>query len=322
MDNFSTKYIVHREIEEDPHKYGLPELKKYPMPDAKHVRSAIKFFNYVDPKHEEELAKAIIKRMKEYGLTFDDFTVGEENKFSKYVPEKALVHHGILGMRWGIRRYQNKDGSLTALGKRRLNNKDVGEIAEELSNASVNKDSKKAVNAVADLYNNNQIRNTFNDSSSELVKAYRDRNEAANEYFKKWDETYRIYSDKDLYDKYSEKLKNEQPNTYKNTKGSAMFAESIRELYFKDSCPQEVRERYKETKNNYDKLCENITNKLVGSYSDVVINTKYKNESFNSIVNSLVDGMTKQYDEDGALAVLPTYNDMKTASFLKSIKYL
>lgn len=30
-----------------------------------------------------------------------------------------LYHHGILGQRWGIRRYQNKDGSLTALGKKR-----------------------------------------------------------------------------------------------------------------------------------------------------------------------------------------------------------
>lgn len=31
-----------------------------------------------------------------------------------------IEHHGILGMKWGIRRYQNKDGSLTTLGKKRL----------------------------------------------------------------------------------------------------------------------------------------------------------------------------------------------------------
>lgn len=31
-----------------------------------------------------------------------------------------LYHHGIKGMRWGVRRYQNKDGSLTQAGKRRL----------------------------------------------------------------------------------------------------------------------------------------------------------------------------------------------------------
>lgn len=31
-----------------------------------------------------------------------------------------LAHSGILGMKWGVRRYQNKDGTLTPAGKRRL----------------------------------------------------------------------------------------------------------------------------------------------------------------------------------------------------------
>lgn len=30
-----------------------------------------------------------------------------------------LYHHGIKGMKWGVRRYQNKDGTLTNAGKRR-----------------------------------------------------------------------------------------------------------------------------------------------------------------------------------------------------------
>lgn len=33
--------------------------------------------------------------------------------------ETYLAHHGILGMKWGVRRYQNEDGTLTEAGKLR-----------------------------------------------------------------------------------------------------------------------------------------------------------------------------------------------------------
>lgn len=43
----------------------------------------------------------------------DDFYISKED-YQEY-----LAHHGILGQKWGIRRYQNKDGSLTPEGKAR-----------------------------------------------------------------------------------------------------------------------------------------------------------------------------------------------------------
>lgn len=39
----------------------------------------------------------------------------------QYQRTEELYHHGILGQKWGIRRYQNPDGTLTVLGRRRAN---------------------------------------------------------------------------------------------------------------------------------------------------------------------------------------------------------
>lgn len=51
-----------------------------------------------------------------------------------------LAHHGILGMKWGVRRYQNKDGSLTEAGKMRYIDTDT----------NVTKNVKKDYNDLSD----------------------------------------------------------------------------------------------------------------------------------------------------------------------------
>lgn len=54
-----------------------------------------------------------------------------------------LRHHGILGMKWGRRRYQNKDGSLTAAGKKRYGDSDGDDKKEETP-------KKKSVSEMSD----------------------------------------------------------------------------------------------------------------------------------------------------------------------------
>lgn len=51
-----------------------------------------------------------------------------------------LVHHGIKGMRWGVRRYQNKDGSLTNAGRFRY-------AVESDKKITTNKDGSKNIPA-------------------------------------------------------------------------------------------------------------------------------------------------------------------------------
>lgn len=42
----------------------------------------------------------------------------------QYFSNEYLEHHGIRGQKWGVRRYQNSDGSLTSAGKKRIRTKD------------------------------------------------------------------------------------------------------------------------------------------------------------------------------------------------------
>lgn len=56
----------------------------------------------------------------------------------KYNYPNELYHHGILGMKWGIRRFQNKDGSLTAAGKKRAQ-QDTEEVNEDYKKAHTSK---------------------------------------------------------------------------------------------------------------------------------------------------------------------------------------
>ena len=58
-----------------------------------------------------------------------------------------LKHHGILGQKWGVRRYQNEDGTLTAAGKARY-----GKMSDDELQKNLNKQvQKKELRYMADL---------------------------------------------------------------------------------------------------------------------------------------------------------------------------
>lgn len=63
----------------------------------------------------------------------------------------SLAHYGILGMKWGVRRYQNKDGSYTSAGKKR---KQKDYIHEDYANAHSKKSVKSMSNAELKARNN------------------------------------------------------------------------------------------------------------------------------------------------------------------------
>lgn len=70
-----------------------------------------------------------------------------------------IYHHGIKGMHWGIRRYQNPDGSLTAEGKERL--------------VYINR-AKRAAKTKTDM---DKLFNTLSEDDKELLGSNRDDKE-------------------------------------------------------------------------------------------------------------------------------------------------
>lgn len=83
----------------------------YPIRNREDLVNAVRAYGRGNNK--EEVKKWIKKRAKE--LDAEQYL--PENW--KVDDEDSLAHHGIKGMKWGVRRYQNKDGSLTAAGKKR-----------------------------------------------------------------------------------------------------------------------------------------------------------------------------------------------------------
>ena len=58
---------------------------------------------------------------------------------TQMTPNDFIMHYGIKGMKWGIRRYQNEDGTLTEAGKKRAAKQEMRRV-----NKAAKEDRKQA----------------------------------------------------------------------------------------------------------------------------------------------------------------------------------
>lgn len=89
-------------------------------------------------------------------------------------PKYELYHWGIKDMKWGVRRYQNKDGSLTDAGKKRYD-RDVRENNARKKDNRINIDGPDAKRwAREDLERTKRIVDTSSNIVREVSKAERE----------------------------------------------------------------------------------------------------------------------------------------------------
>lgn len=90
------------------------------------------------------------------------------NFFDKPDPQTFLAHHGIKGQKWGIRRFQNKDGSLTEAGRKRVSKQYAKEAVRVMEAVNKNYSSMyvKSYNKVVDYMNNGGL-DKFNKQQQE-----------------------------------------------------------------------------------------------------------------------------------------------------------
>ena len=92
------------------------------------------------PAELNKAASAVISKntiQHGYSFVYDD-----DDEESDYL-EGHLQHHGILGMKWGVRRYQNSDGSLTDAGRKRYDKVASSPMQSKLDTSDALRISKK-----------------------------------------------------------------------------------------------------------------------------------------------------------------------------------
>lgn len=86
--------------------------------------------------------------------------------------EEELKHYGIKGMKWGVRRFQNSDGSLTSEGRKRYGSGDLKEAQKKVDKGKAMVDGvKKTRVKAAEKQHDKKIKDDLSKMSDAELRA-------------------------------------------------------------------------------------------------------------------------------------------------------
>lgn len=177
---------------------------------------------------------------------------------NKYEYSDELYHHGIKGMKWGIRRYENEDGTLTPAGKKRY----AREAKREARYESVKqyRDAMDRASQESDAADDawyaakKQYKSLGKNPISRIREAAKGRSKAAKEYSKMYNKASEMSDAADETTRKAQEL-------YKNT-GSNALSRAFNNAEYEFNRRRQSNDRYTATESDIIRYGKRQANRI------------------------------------------------------------
>ena len=216
-----------------------------------------------------------------------------------------LYHYGIKGQKWGVRRFQNKDGSLTAKGKKRY----AKELRTQLQTSGA--EGKQWYEMSDDLARSDKFKSALGNKIHDIIKAKDEYVRLSNELDRSYRNQSNKLTEKKLNSLVDQEIKNNK-DFYQSWKPTRFFDKDgnpTDELkwYVKDAIQdeyasrnkqhQEIQKAYNQAWKKYDKLRTEAVNDLLGRHARDTVEVydslygRTNNVRLDQIVQNAISGL-------------------------------
>lgn len=203
-----------------------------------------------------------------------------------------LYHYGIKGQKWGVRRFQNKDGTLTPAGKKRL--------VKELK-----KDYKRNYQSDQPFKTSDNYKQKVKSSISQIITEDDKKRVVAakDKWLSKIDESDKAEAAlKELSKKYGRDYYDEEirrnPSVYDTPRAKQKLMEYATYEYGYDKAIESRPDLFKASRSSdsywdaYEEECRKVSDKLLGKYGNTKLyDSKYYSLTIRETVGDMVSSM-------------------------------